>query len=159
VKLHGLLAVDKRTATVRDALAFKAELVSALGGEDQVSPQKAKLIELASRASMLLDHVDAWILSQETLIKDGDLLPVVFQRQLIADHLSKTLLRIGLDRKPRPALTLAQIVALEKQRETREQPEPDPSHVAEPVVGTESIVDTEAPPAVPGVANANESEP
>ena len=108
VKLRGFRAIDRRTAGARAALAFRDELLSALGGEAEVSPQRRKLVELAARASLMLDHVDAWLLGRESLInaRSRTLLPVVVQRQALAEHLAKLLDRLGLDRAPKPVPSL-----------------------------------------------------
>ena len=69
IKLAGFGAIDRRTAAARATLAFKHELIAALGGEAGLSPQRRKLIDLAARASLLLDHVDAWLFEQPRLVK------------------------------------------------------------------------------------------
>jgi hypothetical protein len=55
--LRGLDAIDQRTARARALIAWRAELVAALGGE--LSPQRRRLVEMTTRAALLLDHVDA----------------------------------------------------------------------------------------------------
>jgi len=102
VKLAGFGAIDRRTAAARETLAFKHELIAALGGEAGLSPQRRKLIDLAARASLLLDHIDAWLFQQRSLVnaRAKTLLPVLVQRQAIADHLTRLLDKLGLDRMP-----------------------------------------------------------
>ena len=102
VKLAGFGAIDRRTAAARGTLAFRRELVAALGGEADLSPQRRKLVDMAARASLLLDHMDAWMLGQRSLVnaRTRSLLPVVVQRQQIADHLARLLDKLGLDRIP-----------------------------------------------------------
>jgi hypothetical protein len=58
------------------------------------------LIDLTARASALLDHVDAWLFQQRSLVnaRAKTLLPVLVQRQAIADHLTRLLDKLGLDR-------------------------------------------------------------
>jgi hypothetical protein len=46
VKLRGFGAIDRRTVGARLALAFKSDLVAALGGEADLSPQRRKLVDL-----------------------------------------------------------------------------------------------------------------
>jgi len=79
VKLAGFGAIDRRTVAARATLAFKHELIAALGGEAQLSPQRRKLIDMAARASLLLDHVDGWLVEQRRLInaRAKTLLPVL----------------------------------------------------------------------------------
>src|SRR5712692_9927201 len=93
VRLRGFKAIDRRTAGARAAMAFRSELVTALGGEADLSPQKRRLIEMTARAALLLDHVDSWLAGQTSLVnrKTKSLLPVLTQRQAIADHLARLL--------------------------------------------------------------------
>ena len=128
VKLRGFTALDRRMAAAREAVAFRREVVMALGGEADLSPQRRRLIDMAVRAALLLDHVDAWLFEQESLVnkRTRTLLPVLNQRQSLADHLARLLDRLGLDRVPQrvPALhdVLAEIAA---QREASSSPAPD----------------------------------
>src|SRR5262245_15157583 len=99
VRLRGLAAIDMRTVAAREMLAFRDELVAALGGDAKLSPQQRKLIDLAARASLYLDHLDAWLTEQKTLInrRSRSVLPVLLQRQTIAEHLARLLDKLGLD--------------------------------------------------------------
>src|SRR5262249_27023 len=60
VKLRGFKAIDRRTVGAREAMAFRSELIAALGGEPALSPQRRRLVDMAARAALLLDHVDGW---------------------------------------------------------------------------------------------------
>ena len=61
VKLAGFSAIDRRTAAAREAMGLKRDLIAAQGGEADLSPQRRRLTDMVVRASLLLDHVDAWI--------------------------------------------------------------------------------------------------
>jgi hypothetical protein len=113
VKLRGLAAIDMRTVAAREMLAFRDELVAALGGDTELSPQRRKLVDLATRASLYLNHVDAWLAEQETLInrRSRSVLPVLLQRQTLADHLARLLDRLGLDRVPPKARSLTAYIS------------------------------------------------
>ena len=67
IKLRGFGAIDRRTAAAREHLALKSELANAVGGEADLTPQVRKLIDLVARASLLLDHIDAWLFSSPAL--------------------------------------------------------------------------------------------
>ena len=102
-----------RTVAAREMLAFRDELVEALGGDAKLSPQQRKLIDLAARTSLYLDHLDAWLTEQKTLInrRSRSVLPVLLQRQTLAEHLARLLDKLGLDRVsqkvgPPPAVIL-----------------------------------------------------
>ncbi len=101
-----------RMVAARDAITFRDEIVAALGGEEELSPQRRKLVELAARASLLLDAVDRWIFEQPSPVnaRAKAILPVLTQRQSIAEHLAKLLDKLGLDRVPQRVLALDQYV-------------------------------------------------
>src|SRR5262245_6750101 len=117
-------AIDRRTAAARETLAFKNELVAALGGQAELSPQRRKLIDLAARASLLLDHIDAWLFQQRSLVnaRVKTLLPVLVQRQALADHLIRLLDKLGLDRvsqKAGPGSVGAVLILPDNGRDTK----------------------------------------
>jgi hypothetical protein len=68
---------------------------------------------MAVRASLLLDHVDAWLFEQRSLInaRRKTLLPVLIQRQVLADHLARLLDKLGLERAPQKLPDLATYLA------------------------------------------------
>jgi hypothetical protein len=68
IRLHGFAELDRRTVGARAMLAFRDELVSALGGDADLSPQRRKLVDLAVRAAAYLDHIDAFLAAQESVI-------------------------------------------------------------------------------------------
>jgi hypothetical protein len=105
VKVRGLGAIDRRTAVARALPTWRSELVQDLGGPDGVSAQKRALLDLAYQTKLLLDSVDAWLLEQPTLInaRRRTVLPVVLQRQQLADALSRYLQALGLERRGTPA--------------------------------------------------------
>ena len=105
LKPHGLAGVDQRSAAARVAKGFKDELEAALGGD--VTPQQRTLIELAAVELLLVRHVDAFLLEQETLLlgrgKQKRLLPVLKDRATHASFLASLMDKLGLERRePKP---------------------------------------------------------
>ena len=94
--------IDHRTATGRMLATLKADLVRDLGGD--VSVQQATIIDLAVKQRLLLDSIDAWLLTQASLVdvEKRALIPVVRDRQYVADALARYLSMLGLDRKAAP---------------------------------------------------------
>jgi len=97
----GSNAIDRRY-TVRKALAkWRADLIADLGGD--ISTQQSALVDLAVKSKLLLDSIDAWLLVQPSLVnaRKKSLLPVVKERQALADGLARYLAQLGLHRTQR----------------------------------------------------------
>ena len=90
MKTLGLASIDKRTVAARALLGWQATLVHDLGGPTAVTAAQLALVELAVRTKLYVDHVDAFLLEQPSLILrrhrlKGRLLPLVLERQRLAD--------------------------------------------------------------------------
>jgi len=101
LKLRGLHAIDRRSAAARALIAWRRELVEDLGGESAISAQERAILDLAAQTKLLLDSVDAWLMEQPTLVnaRRRTLLPVVLQRQQLADALARYMGQVGLKRR------------------------------------------------------------
>jgi hypothetical protein len=93
--------INLRTSLGKALVRWREELIEDLGGEKKVTAQQYALIDLAARNKLLVDSIDAWIFEQPSLIlkRKRALLPVVKERQAIADGLAKYLGMLGLERK------------------------------------------------------------
>src|SRR5262249_16592884 len=93
---------------------WRAELIADLGGADAISTQQLAIIDLAGKQKLLLDSIDTWLLSQPSLInhRKRSVIPVVQQRQQLADGLAKYLARLGLERRHK-VKTLTEILSAE----------------------------------------------
>lgn len=113
VAVRGLSAIDQRTLAGRGLVVWQKELIAALGGEASITPQKREIIRDCAVTKLLRDSIDAWLLSQPSLInlRKRALLPVVKERLQIADHLLKSLSLLGLDRKAVDPPDLAALLA------------------------------------------------
>jgi hypothetical protein len=91
--------IDGRTVTGRALSKWRADLIQDLGGS--VSTQQSAIIDLAVKSKLILDSIDVWLLSQPTLInkRKKSLLPVVRERQQLADGLAKYIAMLGLERR------------------------------------------------------------
>src|SRR5262245_15865051 len=101
VKELGRRAIDGRTALGKALTHWRQELIVDLGGPDVVSTQQLALVDLAVTTKLLIESVDAWLLTQPTLIngRKRALLPVVLQRQQLADALGRYMSQLGLERR------------------------------------------------------------
>ena len=101
VKGLGRRVIDRRTTLGRSLAKWRADLVEDLGGEENISTQRSALIDLAVKSKLLLDSIDAWLLIQPSLVnaRKRTLIPVVLQRQTLADGLARYLSQLGLERR------------------------------------------------------------
>jgi hypothetical protein len=88
---------------------WKLDLVNDLGGSDALSTQQRALVDVIVRQKLLLESVDAWLLVQPSLVsaRKKALLPVVRERQGLADSLARYLAQLGLERRAKPVPSLA----------------------------------------------------
>jgi hypothetical protein len=97
----GRRAIDGRSGVAKALKHWRNELTADLGGWDSVSTAQACIIDLAVKQKFLLDSIDAWLLQQDTLIsgRKKSLLPVVKERQAVANALAEYLKMLGLERR------------------------------------------------------------
>ncbi|SRR5258706_12422494 len=96
----GSRAIDGRCRVGRALTQWRRELIADLGGEENISAQQRTLVDLASTSKLLLGSIDAWLLTQPTLFtRNKTLLPVIRERQIIADGLARYLAQLGLERR------------------------------------------------------------
>ena len=62
---------------------------------------QSALVDLTVKSKLLLDAIDAWLLTQPTQInkRKRALLPVILQRQTLADGFTRYLSQLGLERR------------------------------------------------------------
>jgi hypothetical protein len=103
--------VDGRSAVGVALRKFREDLLADLGGD----PSRAQrtIVETAARSWLLLQSLDDWLASQPSIVnaKKRSLLPIVLQRQTLADSLLRHLTALGLERKPRPVESLEEYIA------------------------------------------------
>ena len=136
IRLEGLRSIDKRTAAGRALVDWKESLTAALGGSENVSPQQLAVVEEAVRSKAYLDHIDAFLLSLDSVIhkRRKKLYPIVLSRMQVAEHFMRQMDRLGFARipKPLPAIDptqLQKILAIEQEvhSEAESNDEPDGS--------------------------------
>src|SRR5215813_896844 len=95
----GNRVIDKRTATGRALAKWRKDLIADLGND--VSVQQDTIVDLAVKSKLLLDSIDVWLLTQESLVnkRKKALIPVVKERQALADGLARYLSQLGLERR------------------------------------------------------------
>jgi hypothetical protein len=128
----GPRTIDRRTSLGKHLAAWRAELVTDLGGEEALSTQQRALVDVLVRQKLLLESVDSWLLVQRTLVnsRKRTLLPVVRERQALADSLVRYLAQLGLERRAKPVPSLDDYL---RQRSPHSDQLPDPSPLASAV--------------------------
>jgi len=91
----------KSTAVGRELRAWRAALVSDLGGDP--STGQLALLDLAVRTRLMLESIDAYLLGLPSLVdkRHRRLWAVVKERQGLADALARYLAALGLERRAR----------------------------------------------------------
>ncbi len=95
--------IDRRTRLGKAMAKWRTDLIQDLGGRDAISTQQEALVDLAVKSKLILDSIDAWLLTQPSLVnaRKRSLLPAVKERQQLADGLARYLTQLGLERKVR----------------------------------------------------------
>jgi hypothetical protein len=106
--VDGLDAIDRRSGPARLLLEWRRDLVADLGGEDPITAQQRALVEVITRTRLYVDHLDAYLMQQRSLInrKTKTALPVLLQRQALADSLARHMSLVGLERRTKPVPSL-----------------------------------------------------
>jgi len=127
IATRGLVALDRRTASARALLAWRLQLIDALGGAEQISPQQVTLVELVCRLKVFLDDADAFLLNMPTIVikRKRKLLPLVKERTLLAAELRATLALLGLKKIPKLVSSIEpermeKILAVEAEQQEQE---------------------------------------
>ena len=111
VRELGGRVIDGRTSVGKQLAAWRANLLCDLGGD--ISTQQAAIVELAVRTKLILDSIDAWLLTQRTLVlaRRKSLLPAVRERMQLSDALARYLGQLGLERRKQDVPDLASYLA------------------------------------------------
>lgn len=123
VSMRGLTRIDQRTLAGRDLIAWRQELITALGGKEMVSPQRAALVDAIVRTKLYLDCLDSWLLQQRSIVnaRKRAVLPALRERTQLVDSLARLLSQLGLERQVKPVPTLAAFIA---DHDAQKEPEP-----------------------------------
>jgi hypothetical protein len=111
VRVLGTRAVDRRTRIGKALQAWRSELISDLGGIENLSAAKLALIDSAVKTKLILDSIEVWMLQQPSLVsgRNRGVLPVVLHRNSLVGTLKGLLETLGLERRARKVPTLAEV--------------------------------------------------
>ena len=113
IKALGRRTIDRRTTVGKALAAWRSELLDDLGGIESVSTQELAIVEEAVKTKLILDSIDAWLLSQKTLVdkRRRSVLPAVRDRQALVATLRSLLGDLGLKRRGRTEPSLSEYLA------------------------------------------------
>ena len=114
--------VDRLGEVGLELREWRSALINDLGGEQAISAMQRSIIDLATSTHVLISSIDKFMLEQPCIVNRSKraLFPVVVQRQTLADSLARYMGQLGLGRRARPAMTLAELLQ-------RPSPSPSPS--------------------------------
>lgn len=117
VRVLGGRAIDRRTALGRALEDWRYSIIQDLGGVDQTSTQQRQVIDLAVKTKLILDSIDAYLVKQPSLVNHRKriVLPVVLQRQQLADALARYMTQLGLEKKAKVIPALSDYLATKQQ--------------------------------------------
>jgi hypothetical protein len=97
---RGRKVIDKRTKLGRELMRWRDQILTDLGGAEQLSTQQICIVDICVRQKMLLDSLDSWLLRLPSIVdkRRRQLIPAVGQRQVLADGLARYLGTLGLAR-------------------------------------------------------------
>ncbi|MDN5941455.1 MAG: hypothetical protein L0H94_06205 [Nitrospira sp.] len=104
--------LDGRSAAGQALSAYRADLLSSLGGRDTLSAQEITLVEISCRDWLILQTIDNHLLQAGLFNRrKRTAYPLTLQRQTIADGLTRRLLALGLNRRSKPVRSLSELLA------------------------------------------------
>ena len=128
IAVQGMRAVDWRSAGARDLLDWKQQLITDLGTEESLTTGQKTLVDLAMRTRLFLDHIDSFLLREESFIFKAkkSAWPLLMQRQVLVTSLERTLERLGLERRAKKLESLQEYTErrakeLEAERQAQQQ--------------------------------------
>jgi hypothetical protein len=100
IRTFGQHTLDGRTTTAKTLGHYRARFIADLGGLQCLSAQQVALLDLTARTWLLLETVDAAIFSLPSPLdrRRRVLLPIIRERQHLADSLLRYLQALGLER-------------------------------------------------------------
>jgi len=114
IELMGWKAVDPNSPGAIAVREWRDDLISTLGGESAVTPQKRALIDAASITKLMISRLDDLVLLLQgsgVNVHTMELAPFILQRETLVAALRADLKMIGLGRRAKPIHDLGEILS------------------------------------------------
>jgi len=105
--------LDKTGAVGRALREWRDSVIDDLGGIENTSTAQRTLVDFAARSVLMLSSIDDFLISLKSPVdrRRKVVHSVIVERERILASLSRTLERCGLERRPKPVASLAEIMA------------------------------------------------
>jgi hypothetical protein len=126
IKELGHRAIDGRTSLAKALESEQRELVQALGGESEVSPQEKAIVQMIAMKRIRRRIASQWALLNPDKLFDRRkraMAPLALQLEQLEESEAKLLDKLGLKRRSKPVQSLQDYVR--QQYGSRETPAPD----------------------------------
>ncbi len=113
VKELGQRAIDGRTALAKELGEERRELITALGGEGQVSPQELAIIDMIAQKRVRRRIAEQWALLNRDRLFDRrkkKMAPIALELEQMEEAEVRMLKELGLKRRAKPVKNLAEIL-------------------------------------------------
>jgi hypothetical protein len=114
-------SIDRRSKVGVMLRRLREELSA---GIDEPTAAERILIEEAAKSRIIAAAVGDWILRQETLVRNGELLPAVVQHASLVASLARILAALGLKRAARDVTVADLAQTMHAERATKHEDEP-----------------------------------
>jgi hypothetical protein len=113
VTASGMKALDQRSAGYKALAEWRGQFLADLGGEASLSAQEKVLVDVALRTKLFIDHVDCFLMQQDSLVnkKRRSLYPMMAQRNSLVNTMVNILSQLGLKRREKSVQSLAEFLA------------------------------------------------
>jgi hypothetical protein len=108
--------IDGRSQVGVALRRVRQDLLDHLGGEDQATAPERIMCDEVAKLRIIAASIGQWLLEQETLVKDGDLIPAVEAHARLVNVLAKTLRQLGMKRAAREVDVAEQLQAMHARR-------------------------------------------
>ena len=119
--------IDGRSSLGQAMAQYKANLISDLGGQENLSTQELTIVEMVSKDWLILQSIDAYLLQAGLFSRRRkSAYALTIQRGQIADSLTRRLQAVGLKRRAKPVGNLADL--LRRPNQPPQSPEGEHQH-------------------------------
>lgn len=124
-------ALDGRTALAKELLQERNELIAALGGSGEVSPQELAIIDMIASKRARRRIATQWALLNRSKLLDRRkkrLAPIALELEQMEESEVRLLKELGLKRRAKPVVSLGDMLAKAQQKGQKSAPASPPTN-------------------------------